>query len=647
MRVRHRRWWVLWLGLGLGLLLAGCSGGGGPGPGEIGQLGPSGGWLDGPDGLAVSMAAGGLDRTVTLFLTPTTTPSLPLPSGMQAVSGAYRLSASEDAPTAEPFVLVVPIPKGVDPATLVLAVYHPGGVPHVPKPMWFRLTGQVAASLGAFLVPVASVPKDGLVFLLATDTATELPAPAGEGLSPSGLLGQRWLSQGRAIVTPKNAFNSASVTAFQNAFNQVLGLYAKSKLRPPVMQTVGAKAIVQGKGKPIKMDYSQAKYGFYMMPQGVGECDPGTLGYYEPATHILVVCAPKDGSMSALMRRTLVHELFHAVQERYGKSVLWWAESTAALAENSIQDPAYKPQLTPDYSAREDRRALAAFGSGVHYRTQDFWYHVLREKGLAFDAAMDAYMKKGMNLAGTDAAIGGLADEYWHWFKDQTYVKGPHTARPATACRPDANTVKKVVSVSGVIGKEVWKDHDYSRKALNGSVFTFFLPSHRFFPITWRIWFTLSDNSALRSTDRATVDRGSFACNFQKPPVEITVAPGQSFQSGALAANVDLGVAKDDAEPLANPHRKFRLHVKSLIGKVVFPIPPAPTGGLDVMVMDEKSCGGGGGTCYSGSYLLTTTGSAYELLLPVGEYYFYVSGTGYTKEYSFVKVPEDGTVTLK
>ena len=644
--MRYRQWWVLWFGLGL--LLAGCGSGGGPGPGEIGQLGPSGGWLDGPDGLAVSMAEGGLDRTVTLFLTPTPSPSLPLPSGMQAVSGAYRLSASEDAPTAEPFVLVVPIPKGVDPATLVLAVYHPGGAPHVPKPMWFRLTGQVVASLDAFLVPVASIPKDGLIFLLASDTATELPSPAGEGLAPSGLLGQGWLSQGQAIVTPKNAFNSAAVTAFQNAFNQILGLYAKSKLRPPVMQTVGAKAIVQGKGKPIKMDYSRAKYGFYMVPQGVGECDPGTLGFYEPATHVLVVCAPKDGSMSALMRRTLVHELFHAVQERYGKSALWWAESTAALSENSIQDPAYKPQLTPDYSARKDRRALAAFGGGVHYRTQDFWYHVLREKGLAFDAGMDAYMKKGMNVRGTDAAVGGLADEYWHWFVDQTYAKGPHTARPATPCRPDPSTADGVTDLVGSTRAETWVDHEHQRLILNGSVFTFSLPNTEPLPVTWRVWFTL-EGDPLKKTDRAVVDRSGFACGFAEPPVEITVAPGATFRGAALAANLDVGRAPDDLEFVAEGDKRFRLHARPYLGTLAFPFPPAPSDGIQVWVWEKGGCEDGNPDtpCYSALYGLRSPESPYLLELPAGRYFVLVEGNGYTAEYPDVLLEDGATVELK
>jgi len=649
------RWsgWSVLVGLALLLVLAGCGtgGGGSPAKGSIGRLGPAGGWLEGPDGIAVSQVAGALDQPVTVFLEPTDLPGLPLPQGLTAVTGAYRLWAGGDVPSAEPFVLVLPVPKGADPATLVLAVYDPGKKPHVPRAMWFRLTGGFASSLNAFLVPLASIPSQGLVFLLATDTATALPAPAGRGIAPSGLLGQRWLAGTKAIVTPKGAFNAASVTAFESAFNSVIGLYTRSKLRPPLLQVVGAKPIVKGRGIPIRMDYSRAKYAFYMVPQGVGECDPGTLGYYEPATHIMVVCAPKDGSMSALMRRTLIHELFHAVQERYGKSAFWWAESTAALAENSMQDPAYQPQLTPDYAAREDRLALTAFGdflSNVHYRTQDFWYHVLRERGLAFDAGMDAYMPKGMNLKGTDAALGGLADEYWHWFKDQTYVKGPHTARPATKCRPDANTAN-VVHLTGGTVKEVWVDHGNNREVLNGSVFTFTLRNGEAFPVTWRVWFTLQGDP-LKPTDRAAIDKGSFACAFANPPVAITVAPGGVFQSGALAANVDLARGKDDDVPLAEGGKKFRLHAKPLRGTVRFPIPPAPDGGLGVAVMDEVSCGssGGGGPCYTASYSLTPSGGAYTLSLPVGQYYFFVSGAGgYTREYSYVDVTEDATVTLR
>lgn len=356
----------------------------------------------------------------------------------------------------------------------------------------------------------------------------------------------------------------------------------------------------------------------------------------------MVVCVPKDGKFTDLMKRTLIHEIFHAVQERYGKSTFWWAESTAALSEVSMQDPAYQPQLTPDYSHREEWRALTAFGgkaSNVHYRTQDWWYHVLREQGLAFDAGMHEFMLFSMNVAGTYAALKNkLPDEYWHWIQDHTYLKGPHTARPAAACKPDPQTALSVTQLVGNTRSETWVDHQNDRLVFNGSVFTYRLPNTEPFPVTWRLWFTLQ-GSALKPSDRTAVDTKQWGCQMQTPPVEISVAPGATFESGAIAANVELSRARDDQQPKADGNKKFRFHAKPLRGTVAL---EGPSGGLDALITEII-------TRISVNWQLSETGSGsgtYLIDLPVGTYDISVSGSnGYTARYTGVQVQEDTTVT--
>lgn len=207
----------------------------------IGALGPEGGWLEGPDGLAVTQIAGALETTLAVTLEAASRPSLPLPEGVEPAGSTYRIAADRDAPASEPFVLVVPLPQGADPTTMAVAVYHPGGVPHVPDPMWFRLPGIPAPELNAFLVLLPKLPSEGLIFLPVRDTTVELPAEPGGTLRPAGTLGQTWLAAGKAIVTPKGAFSTASVRAFEAAFTNILKLYANSKLRPPLLQVVGGK----------------------------------------------------------------------------------------------------------------------------------------------------------------------------------------------------------------------------------------------------------------------------------------------------------------------------------------------------------------------------------------------------------------------
>ncbi|GEM89253.1 carboxypeptidase-like regulatory domain-containing protein [Oceanithermus desulfurans] len=641
MRALHLPQPLPWRRLGLLLLLLAVAGCGGTRPpaNVIGRLGPAGGWLEGPDGLAVSLVAGAVEASVAVVLEPAPRPALPLPAGVQPAGDAYRIAADRYLPASEPFVLVVPLPEGVDPDRLALAVYDPGGTPHVPDPMWFRIPGTPATELGAFLVQLPSLPQEGLVFLPVRDDAADRPAAAAGEVRSSGGLGSAWLPRGRAIVTPKGAFSSAAVAAFESAMDAVLGLYRNTKLRPPLLQVVGAKPIVQGRGTPIRMDYSNASYGFYLMPAGTGECDPGTLGFYQTDTRIMVVCAPANGAVTPAMRRTLVHELFHAVQQRYGGSAGWWAESTAALSENSIQDAAFQPQLTPDYSARSDWIPLPYFGRGAHYRSQDFWYHVLRERGLAFDAAMDAYMHEPMTVAGTNAALQGkLADEYWHWFKDQTYVKGPATARPAAACRPDPNAATGVVQLIANTTTEAFADHGHKRYAFSGAVFRYKLPNTEPFPVRWRLWFTVSGDP-LTPNDRSAIDTRSWSCSWQAGPAEVRVAPGQTFESGALAANLDLGAAKDDEATLVGGGKPFRLHAKPLRGEVVLEGPP---GGLSADVTELGSLG-------STSYALTETspGSGnYRINLPVGRYDIRTSAPGgYAATYRNVVVQEGVAAT--
>jgi len=156
----------------------------------------------------VTLVKGAIASTVIVRIERAELPKLPLPAGVRAVSGAYRISASEEVPTSEPFILAIPVPESADPAKLTLLVYDPGGTPHVPRRMWFRLAGIHDGSLGVFLAPLASIPEEGLIFVLASDDRTEWPAPDAGALVPSGGLGERWLPGARAIVTPKGAFTS-------------------------------------------------------------------------------------------------------------------------------------------------------------------------------------------------------------------------------------------------------------------------------------------------------------------------------------------------------------------------------------------------------------------------------------------------------
>lgn len=268
------------------------------------------------------------------------------------------------------------------------------------------------------------------------------------------------------------------------------------------------------------------------------------------------------------------------------------------------------------------------------------WYHVLRERGLAFDAAMDAYMRHPMTVAGTnDALQGKLADEYWHWFKDQTYVKGSATARPATACRPDPNTASSVVQLDADTTQEKFVDHSNRRYALSGAVFRYKLPNSEPFPVTWRLWFTDSSNNPLAASDRAAIDTQPWRCSWSDPPVEIRVDPGQTRESGALAASVDVGTAKDDTATVVGGGAHYRLHAKPLRGEVVL---EGPSGGLNVHITETITQG-------SKTVALSETSpgsGTYRLNLPVGRYNLEASGSGgYTARYSNVEVQENATTT--
>ncbi len=643
-----------WIGL-LVFLLAGCGLFGTAPPNSIGQLGPTGGWLEGPDQLALSVPANALPSSIDVQLKKAQPPSLPLPTTWTKRSDFYTLSADTYVPASDPFALLLPVPQGANTAQLALAVFVATGSPHAPQQdIWTFLEGTYLQAQGYFVVLLPEIPEDGLTFVLVEGpdfTSPSASPPSPGALAPAGStgLGYQWLKGSQARVWPKGSISSATASTFQSEFDKIITLYSKSKLRSPLLPITGAKPIISlWKKKPLGYDYTNAKYSFYLVRSGDAKngCDTKTLGYYVPKTRIMVVCVPKDGKFTALMKRTLIHEIFHAVQKRYGKSTAWWAESTAALSEVSMQDPAYQPQLTPDYSHREEWRALTAFGSGAHYRTQDWWYHVLRERSLAFDAAMHEYMLYTMDINGTNAALKNkLPDEYWHWIQDHTYLKGTHTARPATACKPDPKTALYVTQLVGTTQGEKWVDHQNDRLVFNGSVFTYKLPNDEPFPVTWRLWFTLQGDP-LKPTDRTTVDTKQWGCNMTTPPTEVTVAPGQTFESGAIAANVDLGRAKDDQQPKAEGNKKFRFHAKPLRGTVEIASPPAPNTGIDVLVMDEISCNSGG-TCYWAQYQLPQpTAGRYILDLPIGTYYIGISSASYTAEYTFVEVPEDGVVTL-
>ncbi len=629
--------WLLGL---LALLLVGCGGPGGPaGPKPIGELGPAGGWLDGPDGLAVAAPGGAIAGTISVFLAAASPPPLAPPPGWTRRSGFYRVFADRYLPAVDYFLLVLPIPEGADAAHLALAFYRPGGEPHAPAPVWGFLPGVVLPGVG-FAALLPGLPDEGLTFALVEHPDFDSPSVTALGAAPLSLPppGKRWLSQASVRAWPKGSISSATVSAFKSAVGGILNLYKNSRLRPPLLPVVGVKPVAK-KGRPPVYDYSQAKYFFWLVPAGNGSggCGSETLGYYSRKTHLMVICVPPDGSFSALMRRTLIHELFHAVQARYGKGANWWAESTAALSENSMQAPGYAPALTPDYGPRKEKRALTAFGGTVHYRTQDWWYFLLKKRGLAFDVGMDAFMQKGMNVKGTDAALGGkLADLFFDWVQDQAYVKGPATARPATACRVDAKTVSAAPKLVGDAHHETHVDSPNPHAVLSGAVFTYALGNPEPFPLSWWLWFSLGGDP-LGPGDRGVIDVSGWGCNFVPKQAAVTLNPGQHLESGAIAANAALAKALDDKEPLASGKR-FRLHARPIRGKVRI---EGPAGGLNFLIR------------WAGSPPYQTTVSkagdasgTYLLDLPVGTYDIDATNpSGYRASYRGVRV-EDGKTAV-
>lgn len=362
------------------LALAACGGPGGYQP-PANQLGPGGGVISAPNGLALGAPASLLTAPLAITLKPAADPGVPLPAELTPQGGPHRVSADRTA--AAPnlrsgFVLGLPVPEGAPTANLGVAVLGKS----ISGPLaWSVRRGRYEAAKRRLLVVVPAVLEGGLTYRLVSADFLSSPdaAPpgaarartqAGEGEWPVGFEVER-----AGAPLPR-----AEARDFvRGELETALERYKAAGFQPAKLETNAlgflepVAVFFGGELKYVATVKNKTRQAFSVPDAQVDDLEDcvvdargqGSDGVYYPDAQTLTICAFFNADAFQADRevvgRTAYHELFHAVQSAYlpsfeGIGRDYFVESTAALAEGMRLGAAV--QRSPDYGRRVVDRSL-------------------------------------------------------------------------------------------------------------------------------------------------------------------------------------------------------------------------------------------------------------------------------------------------
>lgn len=405
-----------------------------------GTLGPEGGVIVGPDGMAFGVPVGNLDRDVEVRLARAAIPSVALPDGMVAEGRAYRISGSVDvfaSSTQFGFVIGLPVPEGVDGSRVALAflVSAEDTLDGDGTDAWYVARGQYDAAQGWFVTstPALLGAGDVVVLVQGPDLVAEpaTPPPAEDVSTSTHVVCTDWLD-GFEVV-PGTGITAADTAQLEQILDAALAQYRVLGFKPFLLRQAGwSHYLTPTLASIFALDCSQLEYEAMLeIP-----IDPSLEGRYHLTQQALWVYKGPG------MRSTAFHELFHSLQARYlGTATLqnvanaYFSEGTAALTEalsrvpavlDATRDTAYDPRLV-------DKTLLAPSGAPypdalLPYKVQDFWAHVARSRSRPFHTFVLDFLNHGdVTPSGIDAVLrrapytSSFAAEHREWVLDQIF----------------------------------------------------------------------------------------------------------------------------------------------------------------------------------------------------------------------------------
>ncbi len=440
------------------------------GPGEQ-TLMPDGVFVS-EDDVVIATMEGSLEEAVEVFIDPVTAPEMPLPATVRSAGKFFRFGAKQDTyGEANPFVLAVPVPDGVDTSKLALAILlQPEDVTEndLDRPFWQVLEGVYDADSGYFITTLPFLAEKGrIIVLLETESYTSPVLDAtttleGQQLDTEFTFSASCVSFNDADVNNRSISCSASdradlEAALDTAFGDYDGLgFVKPYLRRSIDASLTSFSLIPPRVNVVLT----SEYQVELRP--IRDVDPGAerwpcgsdgsitnLGGYSSGSRSFFVCID-SGGVDTRAVEVARHEYFHAVQFGYSKvrsqaKPLWVLEGTAVASENSLAT------MTRDAGRSirpvDVRLSADSTPSLIEYLAQDFFVFAGQELGQGLGYLRQIFTR-GARTQDVDAGLkalgfgGGLPEMYWRWAKNQAFEKrrdlGGTFSR--TACSFDSRT---------------------------------------------------------------------------------------------------------------------------------------------------------------------------------------------------------------
>jgi hypothetical protein len=428
-------------------LLVGCGTGpgiGGP-AGDVvtATVGPAGGVVFGPDGMALGVPAGTLSETISVTLARVTPPTAALHDGVDWVGSAYRVSASTDVftdATERGFIVGLPVPEGVDPGGLALALFM--NVEHVldvEEDGWYFVPGHHDPELRLLLAHAPVLLEEGDVVRLVRGPFSSPPVPPSPAAAVrpafvSTCLG--WFDEFEVQAGP--GITPATAALAKAHLDSALDLYKTLGFQPFLLRTTGWLPYLSAESATFLAEScSDVKY---LAAVELPIYGPNIRGSYSASQQTMSVYTSNTDTDE--IRVAAFHELFHSIQARsLGTSEMrvharaYFIEGTAALTAALAEAPPELDVTRAPYWGRRlvDVTLLAPKASGAPnalwpYEVQDFWAFVATKHGMPFHTFMLPFLGTG---GAAPAAVDGvlkqapftssLAEQYGEWVIDQVF----------------------------------------------------------------------------------------------------------------------------------------------------------------------------------------------------------------------------------
>ena len=437
-----------------------------PGGAVSGTLGPAGGVIIGPDGMAFGVPVGNLDQDVVVTLERAPMPVMALPAAMVAEGRAYRISGSVDvfaSSTERGFLIGLPIPDGVDGSRVALAFRVPGedALDGDEGDAWYVALGHHDAEQGWFVTSTAALLVEGGVVVLVSGpelVAEPATPPHVEGVSTAlHIVCTGWLEAFKVVTVGDNLTLFAQFELEQH-LNDALAIYRSLGFEPFLLRQAGWRHYMTPALAAIFADdCSEIKYEARLEEQESGTI----LGWYSVSQQALTVYETSD------MRDTTFHELFHSIQARYlGPAVMaddnltYFTEATAVLSEALSHIPplldvtrADRPVRTVDETLLAPYTKSNARAGALPYNAQDFWAFAANRFGRPFHTfTLDFLTAGGVAARDVDAVFrkapyaSSFAEMYHEWVLDQIF--------DLSTCSFIEDAVKERVEMGVVVVKD-------------------------------------------------------------------------------------------------------------------------------------------------------------------------------------------------